>query len=190
MIDALEAAGFVRRREDKTDGRGVLISTTPKGKRVYQDALTQSLGSLMVTLNSLGSEQLTAVRTLLSVVDGSHFYEHGGPPIGMCYFDTELRYRYINEWLANINGVSVEEHLGEKIEDVLEHIAPIVVPQLRQVFDTGEAIIDGDVEAETPAKPGSPRRFTHNIYPDKSEDGSVVGVSCIVQDICHTSTPA
>ncbi len=36
-------------------------------------------------------------------------------PIGLCLFDTELRYRHINEWLASINGLSVEAHLGRTI---------------------------------------------------------------------------
>ena len=105
-------------------------------------------------------------------------------PVGLCYFDADLRYRYINEWLASINGMSVEEHLGKKIEDILEHVAAIVVPQLRRVLDTGEAIIEGSVEADTPAHPGQVKQFTHNYYPDKAKDGSVVGVSCVVQDVC------
>ena len=29
-------------------------------------------------------------------------------PVGLCYLDTELRYLYINEWLARIHGVPVE----------------------------------------------------------------------------------
>lgn len=33
-------------------------------------------------------------------------------PIGLCYFDTSLRFRYINDWLARINGLPVEAHLG------------------------------------------------------------------------------
>ena len=189
MIDSLEAEGFARRREDKSDARGVLISITAKGRRANQEAVQQSLGNLVTTLNSLGPEQLTAIRTLLSVVDGSHFYEQAGPPVGLCYLDTELRYRYINEWLAGINGMSVEEHLGKKIEDILGDVAAIIVPQLRSVLDTGEAIIEGDVEAETPAHPGEPRQFTHNFYPDKSKDGSVAGVSCVVQDICYLPEP-
>ena len=27
-------------------------------------------------------------------------------PIGLCYLDSDLRYRYINEWLADMNGLS------------------------------------------------------------------------------------
>ena len=38
MVDALEAEGFVRRRDDKLDSRAVLVSTTAKGRRAYQRA--------------------------------------------------------------------------------------------------------------------------------------------------------
>ncbi len=40
-----------------------------------------------------------------------HVYSHA--PVGLCYFDSELRYVQINEWLARINGLSVEERPGE-----------------------------------------------------------------------------
>ncbi|MCZ6767325.1 MAG: PAS domain S-box protein, partial [bacterium] len=40
-------------------------------------------------------------------------------PIGLCYFDKELRYLRINNWLADLNGIPVEGHLGRTIADVL-----------------------------------------------------------------------
>ncbi len=104
-------------------------------------------------------------------------------PVGLCYFDTDLRYRYINEWLARINGLEVEAHLGKTIDEVLQDVAVGAVQQLRQVIDSGEPIIDGEVEAETPAHPGESRHYMHSYYPDMSKDGTVVGVSCVVQDI-------
>ncbi len=104
-------------------------------------------------------------------------------PVGLCYFDTDLRFLYINEWLARINGLPVAAHLGKTIDELLEDVAKGVVPQLRHVLETGQPIIEGEVEAETPAHPGESRHYLHNYYPDKSEDGRVVGVSCVVQDI-------
>ncbi len=108
---------------------------------------------------------------------------YANAPVGLCYFDTDLRYRYINEWLARINGLEVEAHLGKTIDEVLQDVAADVVPQLLQVIETGEPIIDGEVEAETPAHPGESRHYMHSYYPDISKDGTVVGVSCVVQDI-------
>ena len=192
MVDALETEGFVRRRDDKFDSRSVLISTTAKGKRAYQRATHQSLSHLKGALNTLAPEQLVIIRTMLSALDEEPRSSatssevkrlYAIAPIGLCYFDTELRFRYINEWLARINGLSVEAHLGKTIDKLLKDVAAGVVPQLRLVLQTGEPIIDGTVEAATPAHPEESRHFIHSYFPDKSKDGTVVGVSCTVRDI-------
>ncbi len=104
-------------------------------------------------------------------------------PVGLCYYDTDLRYRYLNKWLARINGVQVEACLGKTLEEVLPILAAIVAPRLRKVVETGEAIIDVEIKAETLAHPGEPRHFRNSYYPDKSKDGTVIGVCCVVQDI-------
>jgi PAS domain S-box-containing protein len=191
MVNALEAEGFVRRRDDKFDSRAVLISTTAKGKRAYHRATQQSISHLKVTLSTLASEQLAAIRTLLSTLEEPEPSElvsemerlYAIAPVGLCYFDTDLRFLYINEWLARINGLPVEAHLGKTIDEVLQDVAVGVVPQLQRVLKTGEPIIEGTVEAETPAHPGESRHYMHNYYPDKNKDGTVVGVSCVVYDI-------
>ncbi len=104
-------------------------------------------------------------------------------PIGLCYFDIDLRFLYVNDWLAAINGMPVEEHLGRTISEVLPEVAASVELQLRHVIETGEPIVGGTVDAETPAHPEVPRTFEHNYYPIKSGDDTVVGVSCVVQEI-------
>ena len=43
------------------------------------------------------------------LVRRSHLHENAS--IGLCCFDTDLRYVQINRWLAALNGVSVEEHI-------------------------------------------------------------------------------
>ncbi len=136
-------------------------------------------------------EQLDAIHTLLSSLVGPRLSERTSDaerlyaiaPVGLCYLDTDLRYLYVNEWLARINGLPVTAHLGQTIAEVLEDVAAGVVPQLRHVLQTGEPIIEGQVEAETPAHPGESRHYMHNYYPDKDEDGTVVGVSCVIHDI-------
>jgi len=191
MVAKLEAADLVKRLPQKFDGRGVVVTTTAEGRRAYQRATTQSLNHLVGMLNAMEPEQVAAMSTLLSTLDGSESSERASEvehlyaisPVGLCYFDTDLRFRYINEWLARINGLPVEAHLGRKIDEVLKDVAAGIVPQLRHVLETGEPIVDGMVEAETPAHPGESRRYMHNYYPDKSKDGTVVGVSCVVQDI-------
>ena len=102
-------------------------------------------------------------------------------PIGLCYFDTDLRYRYVNKWLADMNGVSPEQHLGKTIQEVVEDVATRVVPQLRRVLATGQPVIDGVAEAATPATDGGRRVFRHSYHPAFDSDGKIVGVTCVVQ---------
>ena len=111
----------------------------------------------------------------------SSLYDEG--PIGLCYFDLDLRYVDINERLAAVNGLAVKEHLGRTIGDVVPDVARGVEEKLRQVITTGEPIEAGMVEARTSAHPGIMGTFQHNFYPVRSPDGTVVGVSCAVQDV-------
>ena len=94
-------------------------------------------------------------------------------PIGLCCFDRTLRFVFINDYLAALNGISVEEHLRRPIREVIPDVAEGVEGQLRQVFETGEPIIGGVVDAETPAHPGHIRSFQHHYYAIKSEAGTV-----------------
>lgn len=109
------------------------------------------------------------------------FYERA--PVGICYLDDKLRYLQINRWLANMNGVPVEAHIGRHLDEVIPHVAKAVRPVLQVVLDTGDPVIGGRVTAETPASPGEPHTFEHNYYPNPASNGKIVGVSCIVWDV-------
>ena len=156
-----------------------------------QRATQQSLTHFQDTFSTLKPEQLAAIRTLLSSLAGPQLSERSSEvkrlyaiaPVGLSYFDTQLRFRYINEWLARMNGLPVETHLGKTIDEVLKDAAAGIATQLRHVLQTGEPVIEGEVEAETPAHPGESRNYMRSYYPDTSKDGTVVGVSCVVQDI-------
>ncbi len=113
--------------------------------------------------------------------DSLVIYKHA--PIGLCVFDLDLRFLHINKWLAAMNGVPIEKHLGRTILEVLPDVAAVIEPQLRQVIDTGKPILGGTVRGETRAWPGIKRMFQHNYYPLKSDDSAVVGVSCVVEDV-------
>ena len=114
---------------------------------------------------------------------GSLQHVYRAAPIGLCYLDTKLRYVFVNEWLAAINGLSVKEHLGRPISEVPPDVAAGVEAQLRRVIETGEPVVGGTVKAETAAEPGVKRYFQHNYDAIRSADSAIVGVSCVVQDI-------
>ncbi len=109
-------------------------------------------------------------------------YLYQTTPVGLCVMDRELRYVRINERLAAIHGRTVEEHLGRTIFELLPEIASKVEPIYRNVFETGEPIIDLEVRAPDPKDPGVGRYYLASFYPH-SVDGEVRTISNVVQDI-------
>ena len=105
-------------------------------------------------------------------------------PIGICRLDTELRYVYVNEWLAAMNGLTPAEHLGKTLCEVIPHVADEVEPILYQVMATGKSVIGATVRAATPANPDDKRTFQHNYHAIKAGD-VITGVTCIVKDITN-----
>ena len=69
MVSALVDEGLVKRSGDKTDGRGVLVSATPKGRRAFQRAQQQRLQHFTEALSALSAEQLSAMRSLASALE-------------------------------------------------------------------------------------------------------------------------
>ena len=56
----------------------------------------------------------------------AHLYERA--PIALCVTDRDHRYVRINQRLCDINGSSMEEHLGRTVQDVIPHLADQIVP--------------------------------------------------------------
>jgi PAS domain S-box-containing protein len=110
-----------------------------------------------------------------------HLYRHA--PIGLCLQDKELRYVRINERLAAINGRPAAAHIGRTMQEVVPDVDARVGPLMRKVLDTGEPALDIELHAATPAEPGTERHWLTSYYPVKSPDGSVQGISVVVQDI-------
>jgi DNA-binding MarR family transcriptional regulator len=69
MVSALVDDGLVKRSGDKNDGRGVLVSTTSKGRRAYERAQELRLHRFAEALSSLAPEQLTALRDLTNALE-------------------------------------------------------------------------------------------------------------------------
>jgi DNA-binding MarR family transcriptional regulator len=69
MVTALVEEGLVRRSDDKSDGRGVLVSPTAKGRRTFQKAHEHRLQHFSDALNSLSGEQLEAMRSLAMALE-------------------------------------------------------------------------------------------------------------------------
>jgi PAS domain S-box-containing protein len=104
-------------------------------------------------------------------------------PVGLCCFDRELRYRWVNEVLARINGLPVAEHLGRGIFDVIPGVADAVLPLLEQVIATGQTLRDLEVRLPPPSDPDNEHVYLVTYDPVKALDGTVLGVVGAVSDV-------
>ena len=64
MVSTLADDGLVKRSEDKDDARGVLVTTTPRGRRMHQRANEQRQRYFAEALKYLNDEELVAMRAL------------------------------------------------------------------------------------------------------------------------------
>jgi PAS domain S-box-containing protein len=86
-------------------------------------------------------------------------------PVGFAFYDRELRYVRINDFLAALNGVPAAAHLGRCIHEIVPAVAATVQPVLEEVFRTDRAVTGLEVTGETPAAPGLRRTWLAAFYP-------------------------
>jgi PAS domain S-box-containing protein len=104
-------------------------------------------------------------------------------PIGVAFFDRELRFRHINRAMAAMNGVPPDAHLGRTIPEVLPALPAAEVEELlRRVLETGEPLVDHELHGETPATGGERRWWRETYYP-VSVGPSTIGVGVLARDV-------
>jgi PAS domain S-box-containing protein len=105
-------------------------------------------------------------------------------PIGLGFWDRELRFTRLNPALAEMNGLPVEAHLGKTPGEVLPNLVDLqqVMETWRQVIETGQPLLNVEINGETPARPGEPRTWLESWYPVKVGQ-EIIGVGAVVQEI-------
>jgi len=103
-------------------------------------------------------------------------------PLGLAVLDADLRYLRLNERFAEINGVSVADHLGKTVGDVVPHRAKAAVEIGRRVVETGEAVLGVEVVGKAAAQTGLRRSWTESWLPQKDAAGRVVSITVIAEE--------
>ncbi|WP_445637525.1 PAS domain-containing protein [Nostoc sp. DSM 114161] len=104
-------------------------------------------------------------------------------PVGITILDDETRYLFINEALAQINGIPATAHIGKTPWEVVPDIAPKQQQVFQHVLTTGEAILDFELSGETPKLPGVIRTWLASYFPILSEDAKPIGIGIVVVEI-------
>lgn len=104
-------------------------------------------------------------------------------PVAVCFLDRELRYIRINQVFADINGLTIEEHLGRKFGEVLPAMAVEFELYLQRVLDTGEPLLNVEISGKTREQPERYGHWLGNYYPVNNAMGETVGIGIILADV-------
>jgi two-component system cell cycle sensor histidine kinase/response regulator CckA len=104
-------------------------------------------------------------------------------PIGFAFLNLDLVYERINESLAAINGLTVEQHLGHTLRDVVPKMADQIEPFLLRVLDAGLPVTDVLLHGETRGDVGHEHQWLSSFYPVQLPGGELLGVGLLVTDV-------
>ena len=104
-------------------------------------------------------------------------------PAGLVIWDNHLRYVQINEALAEMTGVSVAEHCGKTIAEIVPELVSTLEPILKGIFTTGEPILNIEVSGETPKYPGLKRYWMASYFPLPDSGNQPIGIGAVIIEI-------
>jgi PAS domain S-box-containing protein len=102
-------------------------------------------------------------------------------PVGFAVLDEDLRYVRVNQALAEMNGIPVDEHPGRRVSEVVPGLAPEIETFLRKVLASRTPAEPIEVSGSTPGTGGEERHWLVSYYPIHADGMNAVG--CVVVDI-------
>jgi PAS domain S-box-containing protein len=112
---------------------------------------------------------------------GEQLWRHA--PIGMAVVDARMRFVRVNDRFAEMSGVPVEALVGHRVSEVLPRLVEPVEGTLLRVIERGEALRNIPIWGETDAQPGVRRYWVGQLLPLRDDDGRVVAVSAVVEEV-------
>ncbi|MGA7856522.1 MAG: EAL domain-containing protein [Terracidiphilus sp.] len=105
---------------------------------------------------------------------------YDGAPVGLAFLDRDLKYININRRLADLHGLSIEDHYGKTLAEVIPKLYPLLEAHVKEALSGRGSY---GLEIREPASHEHSRKaFLASYQPAFDEAGEVVGVSCAVVD--------
>lgn len=115
-------------------------------------------------------------------------------PVGLAYFDTELRYRRVNEAVLELGGGTAADRLGRTVESVHGPVGEAIAAAMRAVLADGRPRADVPVRGRLWHGTGPLREWRMYFYPVRSAGGAridpvptaggaIVGVGVVLVDV-------
>src|SRR3984885_7148388 len=102
-------------------------------------------------------------------------------PVGSAFVDRALRIVRGKGPLAEVSGCGPEDLIGRTVADVIPDVWSQMGAVYRQVLETGEPVVNVEVEGEVPSASGQ-RFWLTSCYPVQIED-QVIGIGVVVVDV-------
>ena len=99
-------------------------------------------------------------------------------PVGIGFWDRELRFVRLNDALAELNGLPVEDHIGKTLAEVIPDLAPALEPLYRRVLETGQPV----THEETTGTGAQERQWISSYYPVR-QPGDITGVGGVIMEV-------
>ena len=101
---------------------------------------------------------------------------------GICVFDSEYRYVWINHQFACLNGVQNYNYLGKTVGEVGGELANKIEAYLQRAFSSGQPILNVEISAvQGSQQPAAQWRL--QFFPVRTEGGNVGRVGVVVNEI-------
>ena len=149
----------------------------PDGSVVGVSSIAHDLteGSRLVEAKRRAEQQAEESLSILDTLQSS-------APVGFSFVDRDFKFVRVNAKAAAINGVSVEDHLGRKMAEVIPQFWPQLESSYRSTLTRGEPILNVEVVSETAEDPGRLHSWLESLYPVRV-NGQVIGVGAVFVDI-------
>ncbi len=103
--------------------------------------------------------------------------------VGFGILDWQLRYTRVNDVLPRMAALEPEDLLGKSVTEVFGLRGSRTETVLRDVLRTGSPLLDREISAELPRKPGQLRHWLVNYFPIPGEGGGFTQVGVIAVDV-------
>jgi PAS domain S-box-containing protein len=104
-------------------------------------------------------------------------------PIGLCFLDTKLRYVRINQRMAELNGVRVEDHIGRTVRDIAPSLNEQAETAMRRILETGDPLLDVEFKGQTASIPGVQRTWIESWLPVRDQVGRIIGINVAAEEV-------
>lgn len=178
IVQGFEFEAYRKDREKIWLSLNIRLIRDQDGKALLREGTIEDItehkraeGVLRETVRSK-AESLALLDTILSTA-----------PIGFAFHNRQYEFERINESLAAINGLPVDQHLGRPLREVLPDMAPVLEPLMQHVMDLDQPVIDIELIGQTPADPDQKRYWLMSFYPVRMQGGEILGVGVLVTDV-------